>query len=591
MPVQLFFALSLASFLLGIAAAAVLFFMPYKRNSFFTPLRCILAGTFLAAVFLFLPAIQFGNGFFGGLKSVLLALHSGMRLFILDIDFDGIAASADTLTNRYIGAGYTLLGAILFVFAPILTFGFVLSFFKNIAAYRDLLLRRAKELAVFSSLSDEALHLAKSIHCEDPCTLIVFTGIGEKAAEPNAALLEDAKSLGAVLLHRDIVDIDWQFFARKRKISLFLMSRQEDENIDRGIQLQERFGALPNFHMFVFASGAESEVFFNAAPKGGMRTRRVNPIRSLINQRLFQDGHSLFENALPTGNDKLISVVLLGLGRFGTEILKALTWFCQMDGYRLVVNVFDRNPLAEEKFAMCCPELMAPERNGTFEHGEAHYTVRIHSGVDVETLQYLNMLKEIGGISHVFVALGDDAANIRAALAARTVLARSGQLPAIHAIVFDSHRRKALGSITDFKEKPYNIDFFGDLESSFAKNAIIASDLEKLALKRHLNWGSEEEFWAYEYNYRSSVASVIHRKARIECKIPGADKKKEDITPEEFDIVQPIEHKRWNAYMRSEGYVFSGSLSKESRNDLAKMHHNLVSNDLLSEKDKWKDLD
>ena len=37
-----------------------------------------------------------------------------------------------------------------------------------------------------------------------------------------------------------------------------------------------------------------------------------------------------------------------------------------------------------------------------------------------------------------------------------------------------------------------------------------------------------------------------------------------------------LEHKRWNAHMRSEGYVFSGSEDASSRNDLAKMHHNLV---------------
>ena len=50
-----------------------------------------------------------------------------------------------------------------------------------------------------------------------------------------------------------------------------------------------------------------------------------------------------------------------------------------------------------------------------------------------------------------------------------------------------------------------------------------------------------------------------------------------------------LEHRRWNAYMRSEGYVYSGSPDKASRNDLAKMHHDLVDFSRLTEEEKKKD--
>ena len=78
-------------------------------------------------------------------------------------------------------------------------------------------------------------------------------------------------------------------------------------------------------------------------------------------------------------------------------------------------------------------------------------------------------------------------------------------------------------------------------------------------------------------------------KARIACRIPGAEKKESDITLGERDIIEKLEHRRWNAYMRSEGYVYSGSPHESSRNDLAKMHHDLVVFDLLSEEEKRKD--
>ena len=117
----------------------------------------------------------------------------------------------------------------------------------------------------------------------------------------------------------------------------------------------------------------------------------------------------------------------------------------------------------------------------------------------------------------------------------------------------------------------------------------MGSELEKLALERHLKWGQEEEFWQYEYNYRSSMASAIHMKARIACAVPGADKEESQISETERDIIEKLEHRRWNAYMRSDGYIYSGSPDKSSRNDLAKMHHNLVDFDVLTEEDKRKD--
>ena len=126
------------------------------------------------------------------------------------------------------------------------------------------------------------------------------------------------------------------------------------------------------------------------------------------------------------------------------------------------------------------------------------------------------------------------------------------------------------------------------MESSYTEDVIIDSDLEEDALNRHLKWGKEDEFWTYEYNYRSSMASAIHMKARIQCGIPGADKREDELTEEERNVIEVLEHRRWNAYMRAEGYVFSGSKDKSSRNDLAKMHHDLVDFSSLTEEDKRK---
>ena len=43
--------------------------------------------------------------------------------------------------------------------------------------------------------------------------------------------------------------------------------------------------------------------------------------------------------------------------------------------------------------------------------------------------------------------------------------------------------------------------------------------------------------------------------------------------------------------MRSIGYVYSGSKDSSSRNDLGKMHHNLVCFEELNDEDRQKDRD
>ena len=85
------------------------------------------------------------------------------------------------------------------------------------------------------------------------------------------------------------------------------------------------------------------------------------------------------------------------------------------------------------------------------------------------------------------------------------------------------------------------------------------------------------------------MASAIHMKARIDCGIQCADKSEEELNEEERKVIESLEHRRWNAYMRAEGYVYSGSKEKSSRNDLAKMHNNLVDYSSLSKDDKLKD--
>jgi hypothetical protein len=310
----------------------------------------------------------------------------------------------------------------------------------------------------------------------------------------------------------------------------------------------------------------------------------------LINRVLYERGELLFNGATASEDGmKEISAVVVGTGRHGTEMVKSLAWYCQMDGYKIEINAFDKDDLAEEKFNALAPELMSSDYNGVMIEGEAQYKITVHSGVDVETAKFANAIRNLKNVTYVLVSLGNDDINISTAVTLRMLFERMGIHPVIQAIVYNTQQKKALTGIKNYRGQPYDIDFIGDLESYYTEDVILDSTLEAEALQRHLKWGKEEEFWTYEYNYRSSVASAIHMRARILCNIPGAAKKEDELTQEERTSIEALEHRRWNAYMRAEGYVFSGSKDKSSRNDLAKMHHDLVDYASLTEEVKRLD--
>ena len=310
---------------------------------------------------------------------------------------------------------------------------------------------------------------------------------------------------------------------------------------------------------------------------------------------LYDDGAEIFKTAYPVSeNLKKIHAVIVGLGKHGSEILKALSWYCQMDGYEVEIDAFDKNMQACERLYTQCPELLSERYNGARIEGEPLYQINLHGGIDVDSREFAKKINEISHPTYVFVALGSDAENIRIAAYLRMLFERNQAKPVINAIIYNSKEAKVLEDITNFKKQKYNISCIGDFETSYSEDVILESDLEEDALERHMQYANgnpevEEEFWKYVYNYQSSMATAIHAKARIECELPYAVKADGELSEDEKEKLKILEHCRWSAYMRSEGYCYSGSLDASSRNDLGKLHQNLVPYKDLSKEDKDKD--
>ncbi|MBE7081945.1 MAG: hypothetical protein E7372_05240 [Clostridiales bacterium] len=584
--------LSISIALIVLIAIVVLSFTKIATKKRFNLNYLFIIGFFIVGFILFLPIFSFRtkNDSLSIFQTIVLSCMNALKLFVSGCEYGDISEII-ALAPQNIAFVYQIWFLLLFIFTPVYTIGFILSFFKNIRARIQYLASWNKDVYIFSSLNEKSFNLAKDIKLNNKKAVVVFTGF-DKNEEKNSPYIFDLQAIGCIFFYKNLFSIDFSNHSQKRKITFFTIDFDESKNLKDGLKIIDTYKHINNVNLYIFSTQIDSGLLLASANKGKINVRRINEVQSLISSHIYENGKTLFESAIEkNGTDKEISVLIVGLGKYGTEMLKTLSWYCQMDGYHLTINAFDKQENALEKLKGIAPELLSTKYNGKEIDGEARYKINVYSGINVKEQTFKYKIEEIKEVSYVFVCLGDDNLNIETAIELRSLFERIHTHPIIQTIVNNSLQKKSLQNLKNYSGQDFDIDYIGDIESIYCQKVIINSELEQKALKQHLKWGKEEEFWNYEYNYRSSLATTIHLKARIMCGIKGAHKKTNQLTDEEKVIIEKLEHRRWNAYMRSEGYVYSGSLDEKSRNNLAKTHHNLVPYDLLSQKDKKKDSD
>ena len=567
-----------------------------KRNQkILTPVNILIFGVFVAGAILFYPMCTerlTGENAYPGTAGLFSAFYA-LQLFVLGGDYTLIESYLLTQDVSY-AALYALVISAAYVIAPLLTFSFILSMFKNAFSYVRYCFCFFRNTYVFSELNEKSVALAKSLKKKKGWPAIVFTDVFEREDEVSYELMDQAARIGAICFKKDIQALRFGFHFPKSNLKFFAIGTDEDENLKQSLSLMKRYGKRSNMYLYIFSNRADGEVLLSKPSCTQMTVRRVNDVRSLVYKILDDGGEKLFQNAkLSQVGEKYITAVNAGLGLHGTEMLKALTWLCQMEGYRLILHAFEKDASAQSKIMAECPELLGSAHNCVRQDGVPAYEIYIHDGIDVNSYEFVESMRAIPDVTYAFVSLGTDSENIKTAIQLRTQLLENDNMPVIEAVVYDSEKQKALENIKNFKEQEYKINFVGDLNTLYSDAVLLNSDWEKEAKARHLSYAKIEEiveqerqFWVYEYNYRSSVASVLHKKMRLAAKLPGAEKAPAARSDKERECVQKTEHKRWAAYLRTEGYSFGAE-----RNDLAKKHNLLVPYSQLSPKDKAKNDD
>lgn len=455
--------------------------------------------------------------------------------------------------------------------------------------------KKKNTLYLISCLDERSFTLAASIIKntvgKKEKSTVIFTNISKDKSIYNG-LDKKALHIGCKLSSEDICNIPFSKHSAYKLTRLILINPNEQKNLAVALNIAEQYKDKVAAEIYVFASSKESECMLDSVDKGGrcgiippLKIRRVNIIRNQIYSALMKN--SLFDTAIEEYNEKVISVLIVGLGHYGMEFLKSVLWCGQMLGYVLRVTVIDKSPDAEEMFYMQCPGIR--ERGTQPQKGEDYYEITFHSGVNVNSENFYNIIKSIPNVTQAFIALGNEQQNFETALSLRSFFSgiqidegkkpahsrTDTQKPKITAVINNNQKACLLNQnkLSNFKGQYYNIDCIASDDELYSYKNIFASDLEEMALKSHLQWGDLESFNNYEYFRRSSMASAVHKKYR------------DELFKDNEEAAAMAEHARWNAYMRAaEGYSFGNV-----RDDLALRHPSLIKYSLLGSAEKAKD--
>ena len=289
-----------------------------------------------------------------------------------------------------------------------------------------------------------------------------------------------------------------------------------------------------------------------------------------------------------------LDILIVGLGHMGREVLKAISWAGCFPDTDTNVHVIDRYGIENgEQLLSECPELGVdllhkngfeqPEPGGVQLNKDApiYYYSAEAKGPDFD-----NIIRSLAHCRYIVVSLGDDSATLETALRIYRLIMRERYLkdktivpPEIHVRIRDDENIK-LFSAKDDKSAFASFKQFGSDKDIYGTDQISESELEKMAVEARKIYmeqnNLENEGWAaYEYlsqfGKNANQAAGLHalyklhfmknvkaeRRAESDPADLNGSKKVFDtlVSYAEKEKIANWEHIRWQAYMRTEGFV------------------------------------
>ena len=290
------------------------------------------------------------SGTFGDhLRLHLVVIQQAIRLLSFDGGYVAYLNDLSALgADQALMTHYSYLAACTYLLVPLLTFAAILTVFKNLVSHVRYRFHIWGTTHVFSELNEKTLSMARSIMGETDGSsywskvgkritqMVVFTDVVRKNDEDSVEFVGAAKELKAVLFSKDLQSVKYRYIKWfPRKVKFYLISEKEAEKTRHAGFLMNTYGDFRGAELYMVSDDIRSQLMVASKNVKRMKVTRINDIQALIYHTLDVHGMRLFANAREVDrNTKEISAVIVGLGKYGVEMMKALTWFCQLPGYR-----------------------------------------------------------------------------------------------------------------------------------------------------------------------------------------------------------------------------------------------------------------
>ncbi len=578
-------------------------------------------GVFDMAVSSFLGIVRVltGENSLGDTREVIGVLPSEMTIFV---------------------ANYT---AFLHLLLVLLVMGFVLSFFKNhLSKFNYRFVERGK-LFIFTEASERSLLLAEDIRRQEKydktkkCAIVFLQNMNETTCLPDG-YEERLNKMSAHLFDLDVCDLPIYKRYLKHTVCFFLLKTNEEENLKQALILAQKYGQSDfagHLQIHILNSSQEAAAVVDTIEYSTVMSFRIfNETRALLYD-LF-DRNPLF---LAKQSD-VLKILVVGGGKIGTEAVKLASWCAQTLKLRPEIVVVDCDAAWQKRFEAQCPELAVKDAKS--QKNEDVNISFYHQ--DVRNSDFLQTLKAHHDVGYVLCALGDEELNLSTAMYIRSAYegirfnkAENGNVvnkPQIHLLLNNPFLSEISSKILFNAKIDSELVPFGSLQNLYTLDNVSATYLDHLgmAVNRFYaryyagNVGADElakaeneadkQYDDKEYNRTSSMALGLHAKYKLyaalcemENKVFSKDEWSEKPSDEMLDEMKVflskeenvealsiLEHRRWNTYMRTQGWQYAelsladawyGIEKNDHRNFAAKYTTCLVSWEELKNVDEW----
>lgn len=279
-----------------------------------------------------------------------------------------------------------------------------------------------KDIYVFSELNERSIVLAEFYNNKADGGLkrrpaVIFAEA--HTGEPRADLKNRAEIIGAGLSKDSLcTTIEKLVFSRfGAPVKVFLMHGEDKDgeqsfNTANAIRLVERFKDTKiKLDIFAFSMQEDTEKYLDALNvSDNITLRSINEIKYMA-ETLF-DKKPLYINL--TNYQRKMSLLMLGGGAVGKEVVKTALWCGQIYGTSLEVRLVSLDAMQIKKeLEFKCPEIFRYSYLN-LDCDNPLYKLEFEE-LDARTSELKNYLDRTAGINYIVIALGSDVLNLEVA--------------------------------------------------------------------------------------------------------------------------------------------------------------------------------